>query len=109
MGKCEKCGGEIKGHKDKRFCSDAHRKAFSRTVSRTDLGVTRTEIGVTRTKSPESGQSFIPNWQRQGFKSREEGMANVLKRLFKDKDRILKHSISKEAVFYLGDRKILEK
>ena len=49
-------------------------------------------------------RAFATNWERSGFKSAEEGMAHVLRCLQADLKKILKRSVSKDAVFILGDR-----
>lgn len=38
------------------------------------------------------------NWKRN-FKSKEEGIAHVMKTLFEDKDKILSKSLNGDAVF----------
>lgn len=56
-------------------------------------------------------QGVVANWKKQGLKSKEEGLAHILKCLVKDRDKLLgvskKHKQwSEEVVFWLGDRLI---
>jgi hypothetical protein len=47
------------------------------------------------------------NWENLGLKSRNEGVAKILKALFENRKKIIAKSISGEAVFVLGNQMVV--
>ena len=99
--KCLNCRGEIAGRSSKKYCSvsckqASYRNAVTRTVTKS---VTVTPETVTEPVTVTPGIS--PEIQKK--------LSTALLQLYKDKDKILSHSTSGEAVFYLGDMRILIK
>ena len=50
--------------------------------------------------------NFTPNWKRIGLKSMEEGIAYVIKYLFKERKRLLGKSFG-SAVFSIGNQMVM--
>ena len=78
-------------------------ECVSRGVKHEDLSI-RCPAWENRDEIEKGG--FVPNWKRIGLKAKEEGLKRILMSIFRDKQKILKRSMAKEAVFVLGDRLI---
>ena len=88
-GKCLYCGKDLSDKKKgSKYCDDAHRMSFQREGTRTNLG-TKPEQGGDYYKSEkylqlmkdlesktveelEQQGYYVPNWKRQGYKSKSE-------------------------------------
>ena len=113
--KCKTCKNEIKGQTNKVFCSTKCRvyagrnkrqeldQSVTQSVTQTPQSVTDSVTNVTLSDQSVTKPvtlSSEPNWTK---------WAPIIKRLFEDKDKILKYGTTGEAVFYLGNYKIVVK
>lgn len=129
--KCYHCNKDFtSARKDTRFCSNKCRTAYFRNTKKVEiskLSVTSVTDNSVTDNSPVTDQpqavtpsqtvtlkedvTFIPNWKRLGLKSKDEAIACALAALQQNRKSILKHSIDKEAVFFVKGRmfKLVEK
>lgn len=91
---CLNCQKELTNPKAK-YCSDKCRKVYSRSQNNPDKNPDTDTLKPGQTPpgqepgQPEQevsipGQNFVPNWKRNGFGSKEEGMLHAIAQAVKN-------------------------
>jgi hypothetical protein len=104
--KCEYCGKQLPQDSKAKYCDDvckqaAYRERVSKETEKSSLKVKTVRRGSEGEMEIKS--TFTPNWQRNGFASKQEAMEHIIECLFRNKKRIIDAGVSGEAVFQYGD------
>lgn len=108
--KCLECGKDfIPKRSTAKFDTPAcklkyNRKKLSQKIDKKEIP----SKNISEPKKPPK-DDFVPNWKRQGFKTKEEGIANIFKHLEANKQKILNAGLGEEVIFTLGDRQFVLK
>jgi len=114
---CSQCGKKFQSPVSRsRFCSPACRVKYFRSQKKKGEEVTKLAVKGVRDSKGEKitvktsfrsvDKTFVPNWKRNGFKSKEEAMGHIIDCLFKNKKRILNAGVTDEVVFTYQNRVI---